>query len=159
MNRPRHSLLALAGAMLLMAAAVTADQAKPAVAAKPVVGTAGQAAAPAKLVPPIRGAASLGYTKPATKAERINGQQILVTTLQVKNMSTGSIAGLKIDEFWYDKAGNPVTGGSFRSRKPLQPNEIITVEIQTPRDPKMNSNKYNFSHANGAIVPKLVPKL
>ena len=25
-------------------------------------------------------------------------------------MATGAIAGLKVDEFWYDKAGDPVTG-------------------------------------------------
>ena len=103
--------------------------------------------------------AQLGYTRPVVKNATIGGKSFVVTTIQVKNMTNGAIAGLKVDEFWYDKAGNPVTGGSFRSRKPLQPNEVITVEIQTPRDPKMNSNKYNFSHANGAIVPKLVPKL
>ncbi len=152
----RHSLLAFAGAALLATGLTAAGQAKPATA-----GAAGQsagAAAPGRLVPPIRGAANVEYTKPTTKAERINGQQILVTTLQLRNASAGSIAGLKVDEFWYDRAGNPVTGGSFRSKRPVQPNEIITVQIETPRDPKMNSNKYNFTHANGAIVPKLVTK-
>lgn len=154
MNGLRHLLLAFVGAALLATGLAAADQAKPAVAGQ----TAGTTA-PAKLVPPIRGAANVEYTKPTTKAERVNGQQILVTTLQLKNASAGSIAGLKVDEFWYDRAGNPVTGGSFRSKRPVQPNEIITVQIETPRDPKMNSNKYNFTHANGAIVPKLVPKL
>jgi hypothetical protein len=151
----RHSLLAFAGASLLATGLTAADQAKPAAG-----GATGQAAAaaPARLVPPIRGAATVEYTRPTTKAERINGQQILVTTMQLRNASTGSIAGLKIDEFWYDRAGNPVTGGTFRSKKPLQPNEVITVQIETPRDPNMNSNKYNFSHANGTIVPKLVAK-
>jgi hypothetical protein len=99
--------------------------------------------------------------KPATPAaaERVNGQQVIVTTIQVKNMSAGAIAGLKIDEFWYDAARNPLPGDTYRSRKPIQPNEIVTVELRTPRDPKMVNNSYNFSHANGTIVPKLLPKL
>ena len=155
MNRQIHLLLALVGAVSVVAGAAAADQAKPTTP----VGTAGQAAPAPKMVPPIRGAANLGYTKPVTKAERVDGQQFIVTTIQVKNMSAGSIAGLKVDEFWYDKGGYPVTGDTFRSRKPLQPNEIITVQLRIPRDPKMATNSYNFSHANGAIVPKLMPKL
>ena len=83
----------------------------------------------------------------------------IVTTFKVKNLATAPIAGFKVDEFWYDKGGDPVTGDTFRYRKPLQPNEVITVELRTPRDPKMVTNSYNFSHANGTIVPKLLPKL
>jgi hypothetical protein len=156
MNRKRSTLAALAGIALLAAGTAVAGQApKPAAPAAP----AATPAAPAKLAAPIRGAANLGYTKPVTKAERVNGQQFIVTTIQVKNMSAGAIAGLKIDEFWYDAARNPLPGDTFRSRKPIQPNEIITVELRTPRDPKMVNNSYNFSHANGTIVPKLLPKL
>src|SRR5262245_9895772 len=131
MKVQRHTWLALAGAVLLVAGAAAADQAS---TAKPT-GTAGQAApaapaAPAKLAAPIRGVANLGVTKPVTKAAKIEGKDFIVTTMQVKNLSAGAIAGLKADEFWLDKAGNPVGGDTFRYRKPLQPNEVITVEFK-----------------------------
>jgi hypothetical protein len=154
MNRMTSTLAAFAGIALLAAGTAVAAQAP-----KPATPAAAAPAAPARLAAPIRGAANLGYTKPVTKAERVNGQQVIVTTIQVKNMSAGAIAGLKIDEFWYDAARNPLPGDTYRSRKPIQPNEIVTVELRTPRDPKMVNNSYNFSHANGTIVPKLLPKL
>ncbi len=39
------------------------------------------------------------------------------------------------------------------------PGETIVVELNTPKNPKMNRNSYNFTHANGTIKTKLVPKL
>jgi hypothetical protein len=160
MSSNKRTLLAFAGAVLLVAGTVAAQQKAP--AAKPV-GTAGQAAtapaAPAKMVPPIRGQANLGVTKPVTKAMKLEGKDFIVTTMKVKNMSAGSIAGLKADEFWYDRANNPVAGDTFRYRKPLQPNEVIEIEFRVPRDAKMASNQYQFSHANGTIKTQLVPKL
>ena len=77
----------------------------------------------------------------------------------MKNLATGSIAGLKVDEFWYDKAGNPVTGDNYRHPRPLQPGEVITITLETPRNPAMNRNQYNFTHANGEIKATLQPKL
>ena len=167
MKRHTNTLLALAGAILLVAGTASAQQKantaqqKPSTAPAPkAVGTGGQTpAAPQKIVPPIRGQANLGVTKPVTKAMKIDGKDFIVTTMKVKNMSAGSIAGLKADEFWLDKAGNPVGGDTFRYRKPLQPNEVIEIEFRTPRDPKMASNQYQFSHANGQIKTQLVPKL
>ncbi len=32
---------------------------------------------------------------------------MIVTTIKIKNLSNGAIAGLKVDEFWYDKDGQP----------------------------------------------------
>jgi hypothetical protein len=157
MTKGPHTLLAFAGAVLLVAGTAAAQNAP----AKPT-GTAGQAAAPAapaKMVPPIRGQANLGVTKPVTKAVNEGGKTFIVTTMKVKNLSAGSIAGLKADEFWYDKQNNPVGGDTFRSRKPLQPQEVIEIQFKTPRDPKMSSNQYQFSHANGTIKTELVPKL
>jgi hypothetical protein len=155
MNRHMTSLLAFTGAVLLVAGAAAA-QGAPAAGQAP----AGQpSAARPRLVPPIRGVAQLAYTKPVVKPGKIDGMDFIITTIRVKNMATGSIAGLKVDEFWYDKAGDPVTGDTFRHPKPLQPGEVITVTLETPRNPKMNSNRYNFSHANGEIKPTLVPKL
>jgi len=157
MNRHTYTMLALAGAFLLVvgAAAGQAGQGTP-----PATAPAGQApGAKPRLVPPVRGEAPLGYTKPVVKAGKVDGKDFIITTIRVKNLATGSIAGLKVDEFWYDKAGDPVTGDTFRHPKPLQPGEVITVTLETPRNPKMDRNQYSFSHANGAIKAQLVPKL
>ena len=148
MNRQIYSLLAIAGAALLVTSA-SADQAKP--AAKP----AAAPAAPVRSAPPIRGQAELGYTKPVSKRTGAN----IITTIKVKNLSLGSIAGLKVDEFWYDKGGDPVTGDTFRYKKPLQPQEVITVTLTTPVNPKMDRNQYKFEHLNGTIKTTLLPKL
>jgi hypothetical protein len=152
----KHLMLACASALLLTAgapaAASLAEQAKP--AAAPPAQTA--PVTPTKFVPPIRGQAELGFLKPVTKREK-NGD--IVTVIKVKNLSaTGSIAGLKVDEYWYDKAGDPVSGDTFRYRKPLLPGEVIDVTLRTPFNPKMDRNSYNFSHANGEIKTKQMPK-
>jgi hypothetical protein len=171
----KHPMLACASALLLAAVACVeaeppdavdddgtaavaapassaAEQAKP---AAPVAQTP-PPAAPAKFVAPIRGQAELGFLKPVTKRER-NGD--IVTVIKVKNLSTtGAIAGLKVDEYWYDKAGDPVSGDTFRYRKPLLPGEVIDVTLRTPHNPKMDRNSYNFTHANGTIKTKQMPK-
>ena len=148
----KHVMLACASALVLAAGVVAAGQAKPAAPATAQT----PPAAPAKFVPPIRGQAELGFLKPVTKREK-NGD--IVTVIKVKNLSTtGSIAGLKVDEYWYDKAGDPVSGDTFRYRKPLLPGEVIDVTLRTPHNPKMDRNSYNFSHANGTIKTKQMPK-
>ncbi len=118
----------------------------------------GLVAGQTKFVAPLRGQVDLEYTKPETKVDvKAN---LVRTRILVRNPSaTNSIAGLKVDEYWYDKAGDPVTGDTFRYKKPLLPGETIVVELNTPKNPKMNRNSYNFSHANGTIKTKLVPKL
>ena len=109
-----------------------------------------------KLISPVRGQAEIGFTQPVTKREG----GMIVTTIKIKNLSSAPIAGLKVDEFWYDKDGNPVTGSQpFRWRKPLQPGEVIDVVLQVPRNPAMNRNQYKFEHANGTIKPTKMPKL
>jgi hypothetical protein len=156
MNRQKLSLLALAGVVVLVAGAAAEQAPKPAPEAQ--ASQPAPAARP-KLVAPVRGVAQLGYTKPVVKNATIGGKQFVVTTIQVKNMANGAIAGLKVDEFWYDKAGNPVTGDNYRHRPPLQPGEIITITLETPRVPAMARNQYNFTHANGEIKTSLQPKL
>jgi hypothetical protein len=147
----RHPMLACASALLLIVGAAAAEQAKPAAPAQ-----APAPAAPAKFVAPIRGQAELGFLKPQTKREK-NGD--VVTVIKVKNMSTsGAIAGLRVDENWYDKAGNPVTGDTFRYRKPMQPGEVIEITLRTPYNKAMDRNSYNFTHANGTIKTKIMPK-
>jgi hypothetical protein len=150
MNRHTHAMLAVASAFLVVVS-TAAQQPAPA---------AGQApTAKPRLVAPVRGIAQLGYTKPVVKPGKIDGRDFVITTIAVKNMANGSIAGLKVDEFWYDKAGDPVTGDTFRHPKPLLPGEVITITLRTPRNPKMDRNQYNFSHANGDIKASLQPKL
>jgi hypothetical protein len=157
MNGQRRTFLTFAGVVLLLAAAA-AEQAKPAPPAPtaPRPNDEGAPTTPQKLVAPVRGQAELGFTQPVSK--RVGN--MIVTTIKVKNLSTGAIAGLKVDEFWYDKKGEPVTGAQpFRYRKPLQPGEVITVELKVPTDPRMDRNQYKFEHANGTIKTTRLPKL
>ena len=110
-------------------------------------------AAQTKAVTPIRGDAEIGYLKPVTIEDY--KMHSVRTTIKVKNLSaTGSIAGLKVEEFWFDKAGNPVTGSRARLQKPLQPLEVAELKLETPKDPKMDRNSYTFTHANGKIRTK-----
>ena len=138
--------VAVAAALAVLAAPATFAGQTPAPAAP---------AAPRKLISPMRGEATVEYTKPNTKA---SGAEV-VTVIMVKNTSTSPIAGFKVEENWYDKGGTPVGGDLYRHAKPFMPNEIITVTLRTPKKPAMQSNQYNFTHANGTIKLKLVPKL
>jgi hypothetical protein len=154
MNRQKLVLLTVAGALALATGLAAAQAAKP--AAAPAQG------APAdrpRLVAPVRGVAQIGYTKPVVKRGKVGGKDFVITTMQIKNMAAGPIAGLKVDDFWYDKAGNPLPSDSYRHPRPLQPNEVITVTLETPADPRMNRNQWQFSHANGEIKPVLVAKM
>jgi len=123
-----------------------------------LTGSTASAQAPAtKLISPVRGEAELGFMKPVTKREG----NMIITTIKVKNLASAPIAGLKVDEFWYDKAGEPVTGAQpFRYRKALMPGEVIDVVLRVPTNPKMDRNSYKFEHANGTIKTKgPLPKL
>jgi hypothetical protein len=104
---------------------------------------------------PIRGVAEIQYTKPITKRDK----DTIVTTMTVKSVSTAPIARLTIEEFWYDGAGNPVTGDKYIVKKPLAPGETTTVILRTPVKENMKSNQLKFSHQNGTVKPKVVPKL
>lgn len=108
-----------------------------------------------KLVAPVRGNAKVEITKPSTK---IVGKEI-VTTFLMKNIEAAPIAGVKVEENWFDKAGNPVMGDIFRHPKPLQPGEVITISFKVPRSPNMQRNQYLFGHANGNLKQQVVPKL
>ena len=108
-----------------------------------------------KLIAPQRGEANVEITKPDTK---LSGKEV-VTVMMVKNVSPLPIAGLKIEENWYDKGGTPQGGDVYRHTRPLMPNEVIRVQLTTPRRPSMNSNQYQFTHANGSIKTTAVPKL
>jgi len=142
MTRSLCTVLALTGGLLLAGGAASAQAPAPAPATK--------------LISPVRGEAELGYLKPVTKREG----NMIVTTIKVKNLASAPIAGLKVDEFWYDKAGEPVTGAQpFRYKKALMPGEVIDVVLKVPTNPKMDQNQYKFEHSNGTIKTKLLPKL
>jgi hypothetical protein len=104
-----------------------------------------------KTAPPLRGTAELGFVQSA----KLEGNTI-VTTFQVKNMSaTNAIVGLQITEFWYDKAGAPLqgTGDRQRLRAPLQPLEVTTIVLKSPKVPGMTSPQYKFEQNNGSVKP------
>ncbi len=109
-----------------------------------------------KLVAPVRGEAQIEMTKPETKAE---GNEV-VTRFRVRNISKGAIAGFRVDETWYDKAGNPLPGGQFRLKRPLEPGEVIDVELRVPKNPNFRSNIFQFTHAYGKFgKPQMVKSL
>lgn len=108
-----------------------------------------------KLTPPIRGQAEVDFTQPVTKRDK----DMVVTKIQVRNMSAAPIPRLTITETWYDAGGATVGGGKGAINGLLQPGEIQTIVIETPFNGKMKSNNYNFSHANGTIKAQLLPKL
>lgn len=108
-----------------------------------------------ELVATIRGPGQVGYLQPVSRRQRNE----MVTTFRIQNNSTGALAAFKVDEFWYDRAGDTVTGGSFRMQKPFLPGEIIEVELRIPRDGRMARSNYEFSHKNGVIEATLFEEM
>jgi hypothetical protein len=112
-------------------------------------------AAPRKLISPIRGEATVEFTRPNTTRKGAN----VVTVMVIKNTSSGPIAGFRLEESWADKSGNLAGGDVYRHPKPFMPGEVITVTLTTPANPRMTSNSFNFVHANGIVKPRSVPKI
>ena len=111
--------------------------------------------APRKLISPYRGDATVEFTKPVSKREGAN----IVTTLTIKNTSPGPLAGFRLEESWSDKTGNLAGGDVYRHPRPFMPGEVIQVKLTTPFNTRMQSNSYNFIHANGNVKPHSVPKI
>jgi len=105
-----------------------------------------------RFVPPIRGTANIEILAPVTKVE---GNDV-VTRLKIRNASLGAIALLRVDETWYDKAGNAMPGDTQRWRKPFLPGEVIDIELRVPKSSRFYQNNFQFSHANGKIDVKTV---
>ena len=91
-------------------------------------------------------------------SSRKDGETV-VTTMKVKNLSSGPIGRLKVEETWFDKAQQPVATSQGVLDKMLEPGAIETLTIQTPWSAKMNGNSWQFSHANGTVKPHKVAKL
>ena len=83
-----------------------------------------------RFISPIRGVAELAYLAPDTNV--VKGE--VVTIIQVQNRATAPIAGLKVDEYWWDESGNPLPGDSQRLRQPLMSGAVATIELRVPHD-------------------------
>lgn len=110
-----------------------------------------------KIVPPVRGEATVDITQPVTKP--LAGKNLVQTTIKVKNTSAGPIARLQVAETWYDGGGSIIAGGRGVINGLLQPGEVQTITIDTPYSAKMKSNNWNFTHANGTVKPNKVKSL
>jgi hypothetical protein len=112
-----------------------------------------------KMAPPLRGQVQVGYIQSAKR----DGNTI-VTVFEVKNLSAiGSIVGLNVSEFWYDKGGDLLqgTGDRQRLRTPLGPGEVATITLKSPVVPNMTGAKpqYKFAHQNGDVKLKAMKSL
>jgi hypothetical protein len=137
-----RNAIAIAAAASLLGSLPMSLQAQTAPAPAPVL---------KKSAPPLRGQAELGFVQSA----KLDGNTI-VTTFQVKNMSaTNAIVGLQITEFWYDKSGAPLqgTGDRQRLRTPLQPLDVATITLRSPKVAGMTSPQYKFEQNNGTVKP------
>lgn len=133
----RETLVLLVGALLLAPASEA------------------QQPAATKFVTPFKGEAPIEMTPAQVKAEG----NIVVTRFKVKNVSPGPLVGFKVDEYWYNKKGDTVSGSpSFRHMKPFMPGEVLEVTLRSPRHAEMDRKMTMFGHANGKVKPKQVPK-
>ena len=107
----------------------------------------------AKFVPPVKGVATIEVVQSAPK----RAGKDMVTVIKVKNTSKGSINLLKIDEYWYDKAGKVVSGGPYAHTKaPILPGEVVEITLRAAYNPQMSQNQLIFAHANGKVDAKSV---
>ena len=138
-----------------LAALVSATVATTAFAqAQPAAPTTPAPATRAKFLTPVKGDAYIDVVQGKSK---FAGKEIL-TTYKVKNTSKAPIALLKIEEYWYDKAGKMVSSDTQRYRQPLQPGEIVELTTRAPAMPGAERSQAQFSHANGNVKPKRVTK-
>jgi hypothetical protein len=109
-------------------------------------------AAKAKFATPVKGNATIDVVQNQAK---FVGKEI-VTVYKIKNTSNAPIALLKIDEYWYDKAGKMVSSDTYRHRQPFLPGEVIEVSTKSPVAPGAERSQAQFSHANGTVKPNRV---
>ena len=151
------SILAQAKPAQAPAAKATAPASTPqqAPATKATTPTTQQApAAPAKFIKPFKGTADIQFME--VSAKKTGGD--IVTVLKIKNMSNAPISLLKVDEYWYNKSQQVVTGDTQPYRKPFMPGEIIELTLKAPYKADITVSQYMFSHANGQVNPKRVKK-
>jgi len=128
------------------AAQAPATKAAPTAAAAPAM--------PAKFVKTLKGTADIQFIQMPSK--KVGGD--IVTVLKIKNLSPLAVSLLKVDEYWYDKSRQVVTGDSQPYRKPFMPGEIIEITMKSPYKPDLTQSQYQFSHAGGQVKLKKVTK-
>jgi hypothetical protein len=129
-------------------------QAVKAAPATPQAASPAPAVAKARMSNPVKGTAYL---------EVIQGQSkkvgdAIVTVTKVKNVSNGPIAGLRVDEFWYNAKLAQVSGDQQRVRAPIAPGEVVEIKTSSPAKPDLYRSQLQFSHANGKVQTKAVKK-
>jgi len=135
--------------LALASTAVAQPKTQPPAPAKPA-GTA--PAAPAKWVAPIKGMVHIEIVKGASK--KVGNDVVTIT--KIKNVSDGAIALLRLDELWYNKDRQQVTGDTQTIRRPLMPGEIIEITTKSPYKPNLSQSQLMFTHANGKVDVKAV---
>jgi hypothetical protein len=155
----RHAFAsALAAVCVLLLSSSAFAQAKPgaqapAMKAAPVTATAAPAT-PAKFTTMVKGTAEIQVIQATPK--KVGDD--MVTVLKIKNMSPAAISLLKVDEYWYDKKMQLVSGDSQPYRKPFLAGEVIEITMKSPVKPDLYKNQFKFSHANGEVNAKAVKK-
>jgi len=140
-------IIGLAAAPAAFAQAAKATPATPQAAPAPTV-------AKARMATPVKGTAYIEVI--ADQSKQVSGE--IVQKMRVKNVSNAPIAGLRVDQYWYSKAGAQVTGDTARVRAPIAPGEIVDVELRSPMKPDVLNNRTMFTHANGKVDAKAVKK-
>lgn len=112
------------------------------------------AVAKARMSTPVKGTAWIELIQGQSK--RVGGD--IVTVTKVKNVSTGPIAGLRVDEFWYNSKLAQISGTTERVRAPIAPGEIVEITTKSPVKPDLYRSQLAFVHANGKIQAKPVKK-
>ena len=108
-----------------------------------------------ELVPTQRGLAEIAYTQPQARRER----DFIVTSIRIKNLAENAIAGFAVDEYWFDREGNTVTGDQVRFREPILVGAIRDIELRVPRVSGMDRSNYEFTHQNGDIKATLFDEI
>jgi hypothetical protein len=157
MKRHRFAPALAAVCVLLLSSAAFAQTKPgaqaPATKAAPVTATPAPAT-PARFTTMVKGKADIQVIQAAPK--KVGDD--MVTVLKIKNMSPAAISLLKVDEFWYDKKMQLVSGDSQPYRKPFYAGEIIEITMKSPIKPDLFKNQFKFSHANGEVNVKPVKK-
>ena len=111
-------------------------------------------AAKARMTTPVKGTAWVEVIQ--GQGKKIGGD--IVTVSKVKNVSNGPIAGLRVDEYWYNQKLVQVTGDTQRVRAPIAPGEVIEITTKSPAKPDLYKSTLMFTHANGKVTAKGVKK-
>ena len=144
---------AVALGLFCSALAVPSASASPEQAAK-AAPTTPTPAAPAKYYRPVKGVAAIQLVQTPSK----NVGDRMVTVIKVKNMSAGRIDLLQVDEYWYDKKVEVISGTMEKWRRPFNPGEVIEITLKSPWKPGFYRNQLMFANSGGKIDVKTVKK-